>query len=112
MPMPFGLVEDPIDDKERAKVAGTCVDDLDLPMPALIDGVDDKVGRGYGGWPDRLYVIGKDGKVAFAGAQGPGGFDPEAWEKAIVAEKARIAEAAKAGAEKKAPDEKPVGPKR
>ena len=110
--MPFGLVEDPIDDKERAKVAGACVDDLELPMPALIDGVDDKVGRAYGGWPDRLYVIGKDGKVAFAGAQGPGGFDPEAWEKAIAAEKARIAEAAKVGAEKKAPEEKPVGPKR
>jgi len=112
MPMPFGLVEDPIDDKERLHVAGKCVDDLDLPMPALIDGVDDKVGKAYGGWPDRLYLIGKDGKIAFAGAQGPGGFDPAAWETAIVTEKARIAEAGKPAAEKKVLDEKPVGPKR
>ena len=108
MPMPFGLVEDPIDDQERTVVAGACVDDLHLPMPALIDGVDDKVGRAYGAWPDRLYLIGKDGKVAFAGAQGPGGFDPDAWEKAIVAEKQLIAEAAKSAepAAKKEPDPK------
>lgn len=100
MPMKFGLVEDPIDAQERAAVAGSCVEDLKLPMPALIDGVDDKVGRAYGGWPDRLYLIGKDGKVAFAGAQGPAGFDPDAWEKAIVAEQERIA-AAKRPAENK-----------
>jgi len=109
--MAFGLVEDPLDDKERSKVAGTCVADLKLPMPALVDGVDDKVGRMYGGWPDRLYLIGKDGKIAFAGAQGPAGFDPGAWEQAIVAEKARMAEAAKK-APAEPPSEKPVGPKR
>lgn len=108
-PAAFGLVEDPIDDKERTKVAGTCVAELDLPMPALIDGVKDEVGRAYGGWPDRLWLIGKDGKVAFAGAQGPGGFDPDAWEKAIVAEKQRIAEAAKSVAPQ---EKKEVDPKR
>ena len=86
MPMPFGLVEDPIDDKERIKVAGSCVEDLDLPMPALIDGVDDKVGRAYGGWPDRLYLIGRDGHVAFQGEVGPFGFKPEELAHAIVLE--------------------------
>lgn len=101
MPGNHGLVEDPIDDGERAEVAHTCVDELDLPMPALIDGVDDKVGKAYGGWPDRLYVIGSDGKVVYAGAQGPRGFDPDAWEKAIVAAKA----AAKAAATAKPGDQ-------
>jgi hypothetical protein len=91
MPGTFGLVEDPIDDKERLAVAGTCMDELDLPMPALVDRIDDKVSRAYGGWPNRLYLVGKDGKVAFAGTRGPAGFEPDALEKAIVAEKARNA---------------------
>ena len=91
MPGTFGLVEDPIDDKERFEVAGTCVEELDLPMPALVDRIDDKVSLAYGGCPDRLYLIGKDGKIAYAGARGPQGFDPEALDRAIRAEKARIA---------------------
>ena len=85
------MVEDPINDTERATVASTCVKDLNLPMPALIDRVDDKVGQAYSGWPDRLYLIGKDGKIAYAGDRGPFGFDPAAWEKAIVAEKKKHA---------------------
>lgn len=96
MPSPFGLVEDPISDAERIDVAHTCVEDLELAMPTLVDRVDDKVSRAYGAWPDRLYLIGKDGKVAYAGAQGPKGFDPDAWAAAIVAEKAKLAAAAKA----------------
>ena len=90
MPLPFGNVEDPVTGKEREEVAGTCVEELDLPMPALIDGIDDAVGKAYGGWPDRLWLIGKDGKVAYAGAQGPRGFDPGAWEQAIATEVARL----------------------
>jgi len=91
--MDFAEIEDPITDKERADVASTCVDDLELPMPALIDGVDDKVNMAYSGWPDRLYLVGKDGKIAYAGGRGPFGFDPDSWEKAIVAEKAKNAQA-------------------
>lgn len=85
------MVEDPITDEERALVAGTCVKDLKLPMTALVDRVDDVVGKAYGGWPDRLYLIGKDGKIAFAGDRGPFGFKPDAWEEAITAEKEKIA---------------------
>ena len=38
------------------------------------------------GWPDRLYLIGRDGRVAFQGDQGPFGFRPEQLEEAILAE--------------------------
>ncbi len=92
-PAPFGLIEDPVTDAERNQVASTCVDELDLPMPALIDRIDDRVGKAYGGHPDRLYLIGRDGKVAYAGARGPRGFDPAAWAAAIEAEVARNREA-------------------
>jgi len=84
------LVEDPVTDAERLHVAGSCMDDLGLTMPALVDGVDDAVCRAYGGWPDRLYLVGKDGRIAYAGAEGPRGFDVEGWGKAIAAERAKL----------------------
>lgn len=107
MPMPFGMIEDPVSDAERMDVAGTCIEDLALPMPALVDRVDDKVSRAYGGWPDRLYVVDKDGKIAYAGDKGPRGFDPDGWEKAIITEKARQAAGGTGG---KQPDPPPGEP--
>jgi hypothetical protein len=86
MPMDFGLVEDPIDDQERLHLAGTCVAGLDLPMTTLVDHVDDRVGKLYGGWPDRLYLVGRDGRIAYRSGLGPQGFKPAEWEDAIVAE--------------------------
>lgn len=90
-PSTYGMVEDPIDIGERKQVANTCVEELRLPMPALIDRIDDKVGLAWEAWPDRLYLIGTDGRIAYAGERGPRGFDPDGWAKAIVTEKARIA---------------------
>ena len=47
-------------------------------IPVLVDDVDDAVALAYGGWPDRLYLIGRDGRVAFQGERGPDGFKPGA----------------------------------
>jgi len=43
-------------------------------MPAVIDDERSSVKRAYAAWPDRLYVVGMDGKVAYQGAPGPAGF--------------------------------------
>ena len=42
-------------------------------MPAVVDKLDDKVNAAYRGWPDRLYLIGKDGKVKYQARRGPMG---------------------------------------
>jgi hypothetical protein len=81
------VVEEPLTFDERRKVAASCVGRLDLaPIPALVDGLDDAVGRAYEAWPDRLYLIDAEGRVAYRGGPGPFGFDPEAWDAAIKAE--------------------------
>jgi hypothetical protein len=70
--------------EERAENAQVCVASLKLSMPALVDRDDNKVNAAYAGWPDRMYVIGVDGKVAYQGGPGPGGFKPnevEEWLK-------------------------------
>jgi hypothetical protein len=79
-------VQDPTTDQQRVEVAQTCVVRMRLGIPVLIDGIDNAVASAYGGWPDRLYLIGRDGRVAFQGGEGPFGFKPPDLENAIRAE--------------------------
>ena len=81
-------VVDPETQTERAVVASTCALELRTRIPVAIDGVDDRVALAYGGWPDRLYLIGRDGRIAFQGGEGPFGFLPEELAAAIEAEAA------------------------
>ncbi len=79
-------VHEPETDDERRSVASTCAVKLEVSMPVAIDGVDNAVASAYGGWPDRLYLIGSDGRIAFQGGEGPFGFKPDALERAIAQE--------------------------
>lgn len=78
----------PTTNHERAQVAEKCAIALPITMPILLDGVDDAVGDAYAAYPDRLYVIDAEGRVAHRGGPGPWGFDVDGWE-AVVAEVAR-----------------------
>lgn len=51
--------------------------------------MDDRVNQAYQGHPDRLYLIGKNGKVAYAGGKGPHLFAPDELVAAIRAELAK-----------------------
>ncbi len=84
-------IDDPTTTKEREDVAESCALRLRIRMPVVVDEVDDAIARAYGALPDRLYLIGRGGRVAFRGEPGPFGFSPEALEKAIVEERARSA---------------------
>ena len=86
LPMEFGMIEDPVTGLERMAVASQCMADLDLPIPAIVDQMDDAVNLAYRAWPDRLYLVGKDGKIAFSGGPGPFMFLPEELNTAIEKE--------------------------
>ena len=77
---------DPTSLAERAEAAEACVLRQRTRIPVLLDDVDDEVALAYGGWPDRLYLIGADGRIAFQGGRGPDGFKPEELAAAIEAE--------------------------
>ena len=79
-------VHEPTSDEERRGVASTCATNLRLQMPMVVDGVDNAVASVYGGWPDRLYLVGRDGRIAFQGGEGPFGFQPDELERAIERE--------------------------
>lgn len=69
--------------QERSVRAQQCTAMLKL-MPAVVDKEDNKVNYAYAGWPERLVVVGVDGKIAYMGGPGPGGFrvgEVEEWLK-------------------------------
>ena len=61
--------------KERTKAAVACGLTLNLDMPIAVDAIDNKVGRAYAGWPNRMVVVGTDGKILFASVPSPRGTD-------------------------------------
>ena len=69
--------------QERVEVGETCMLKLALEMPAVADEMDDAVAKAYAGLPERLYLIGQDGVVAYKGGLGPMFFKPSEWEAAI-----------------------------
>lgn len=70
----------------RHEAAAGCIAGLGLAdIPALVDEMDDAVNRAYAAQPDRLYLIGADGRVAWKCGKGPQGFDPDGLERAIRA---------------------------
>ena len=71
------LVKDPTTDAERQKVAEDFAKQFKLKLPVLLDTIDDAMEKNYAGWPDRLYVIDAEGKVAYKGGPGPRGFKTE-----------------------------------
>jgi len=77
---------DPASPDERAAAAEACAVRLETKLPILVDGLDDAVASTYGGWPDRLYLVARDGRVAFQGEEGPDGFRPAELAAAIEAE--------------------------
>ena len=82
-------IQDPRTLFERFQVASTCVADLKLSIPTLIDSMEDAACAAYKGHPDRIYVVGKDGKIVYHGAPGPMGFKPRDMENALKFELAK-----------------------
>ncbi len=70
--------------EERADVAQKCGKLFNIGFPMLVDTIDDTVGARYSGMPGRLYLIGRDGKVAFKSGRGPYLFKPAELEQSLV----------------------------
>lgn len=77
-------IEQPKTTVERNSVAAQCCASLQMSIPMLVDDIDDAVGRAYSGFPDRLYLIDRGGRVAYKGGRGPYGYKPRELEQTLV----------------------------
>lgn len=69
-------VYDPKSIEERRVVAGQCERALEYGIRTYVDEMDDAVNNAYAAHPTRLYLVGVDGRVVYAGGLGPFGFKP------------------------------------
>lgn len=70
-----------LDDRKTA--AETCTEASTLKVPVLLDDMNDTVAKAYSANPERFFILGADGKIAYAGAKGPFGVDLDAFEKRL-----------------------------
>lgn len=68
----------------REDIAAKCCSALEITMPMVIDDMHDPVGHLYSGMPDRLYIIDRDGKIAYKGGRGPFGFKTGEMEQSLL----------------------------
>jgi Iodothyronine deiodinase len=77
------VLASPKDEDERESVAGTCIRKLGIEFPAVVDKFSNSTEQAYTGWPDRIYLIDGQGKVAFKSRPGPFGFKPDQLRAAL-----------------------------
>ena len=61
---------------ERHSVAQACCTRLNLTIPCVVDTIDNAVDNLYASWPERMFVVDRDGKITYAGRKGPWGANP------------------------------------
>jgi hypothetical protein len=74
----------PKNEGERAEVAGACVRKLGIKFPAVLDEFGNSTERLYTGWPDRIYLVDQNGRVAYKSKPGPFGFKADELSAAIA----------------------------
>lgn len=84
-PAPHVKIEQPRTYERRKEVAGECCTALKLTMPVLVDDMRDTACNAYNAWPDRLFILAADGKIAYRGGRGPGGFKLDEVERSLKA---------------------------
>jgi tetratricopeptide (TPR) repeat protein len=68
---------------EKQEHADLCIRKLSLPFPAVVDGMDGAAESAYQAWPSRVYVIGRDGRVAYNNRLGELDFRPAELDAAL-----------------------------
>jgi peroxiredoxin len=75
----------PVTLEERLAIAREFAARQSYAIPLVVDGIENQADQIYAGWPERLYVIGADGRIAHKGETGPFGYEPDevdAWLEA------------------------------
>ena len=69
--------------EDRMAVARASHSQLGLSFPAVVDNLDNEIAEVYDAWPDRIYIVDKNGRIAYQGKQGPEGFNPLEMERTL-----------------------------
>ena len=68
---------------EKREHADFCLRKLDLSWPAVVDTMEGAAESAYQAWPSRIYVVDRDGRIAFSSRLGEQDFRPSDFEAAV-----------------------------
>ena len=68
---------------ERLDAARLCEARLGMTMPTLVDAMDNAACEAFAAWPERIYIVGADGRIVFKGGPGPYEFKPDEADAAM-----------------------------
>lgn len=71
----------PVTLEDRVAIARNFVDAFEYSLPMFVDDVSNAADELYAGWPERLYVIDEEGRIAYKGKTGPFGYEPDEVEE-------------------------------
>ena len=71
------IYSQPKSTEERRELARAFIDQMDVQTETLLDDIDNTAMACYAAWPERLYIIGTDGRIIYKGGMGPFYFDPD-----------------------------------
>src|SRR5262245_956445 len=72
--------------EEKDEHSTQCVRKLNIDFPTVVDNMDNAVEMDYAGWPDRMYLLGPDGRIVYKSGPGPQGFKRKELQEAIARE--------------------------
>ena len=80
------LYAQPTSEAARAEVAAACMLRFNFSFPMVLDNMPNEIEEKYKAWPERLYVLDRNGLVTWKCGVGPYFFDPDGFEDAIKAQ--------------------------
>jgi tetratricopeptide (TPR) repeat protein len=75
---------DPATFEQKCKYANSCRLKLQIPFVVAVDRLDNATERAYAGWPSRVYLLDKQGRVAFNSPLDEFSFQAAALESALT----------------------------
>lgn len=63
--------------EQRVTIANDFIRRYHFPVPFGIDEMTNGANDAYAAWPERLYIIDENGRIAYKGGNGPFKYDPK-----------------------------------
>jgi type I thyroxine 5'-deiodinase len=62
--------------EQRIVIANDFIKRFHYPLPFGVDEMSNSADSAYAAWPERIYIVGDDGRIAYRGGMGPFNYHP------------------------------------
>lgn len=63
--------------EQRIVIANDFIKRFHYPLPFGVDEMNNAADSAYAAWPERIYIVGEDGRITYRGGMGPFNYHPK-----------------------------------